>query len=134
MVTNNIQWPNNGSISAASGTVYTISPTYNASNPTYTTLTTTAGSVPTWSGSTINITGAANPGMVVHGTMKADDVEVDGVSVKEMMQTMKVMQERLAILVPDPAKLEKFAALKAAYDHYKLLEALCTDPENDNKP
>jgi hypothetical protein len=133
MSSNNIQWPNTGSITAASGTVYTISPTYGANNNTYTTLTTT-GSMPTWAGSTVNVTGATNPGLVVHGTMQADDVEVDGVSVKEMMLTMKVMQERLAILIPDPKKLEKFAALKESYNHYKLLEALCTDPENDKNP
>lgn len=130
MTTNNIQWPNSGSITAASGTVgtvYTISPTY--TNNTYTTLTTSTA-VPTWSGSTINISGPANPGIVLHGTMKTDDVEVDGVSIKEMMLTMKVLQDRLAILIPDPAKLEKFAALKDLYSQYKMMEALCSDSEN----
>ena len=34
------------------------------------------------------------------------------------------INERLAILVPDPAKLEKYAALKKAYEHYKTLEEL----------
>jgi hypothetical protein len=40
---------------------------------------------------------------------------------------MDKMEERLAILVPDPAKLEKFEALKKAYDHYKLMEKLCQE-------
>ena len=36
------------------------------------------------------------------------------------------IEDRLAILAdPDPKKLEKFAALKKAYDNYKLLEKLC---------
>jgi hypothetical protein len=40
---------------------------------------------------------------------------------------MDKMEERLAILVPDPAKLEKFEALKKAYEHYKLMEKLCQE-------
>jgi hypothetical protein len=42
------------------------------------------------------------------------------------------MEQRLAILVPDPAKLEKFEALKKAYEHYKTMESLCFDePEEE---
>jgi hypothetical protein len=67
----------------------------------------------------------------VKGIMKADDLELDGVSMKESIQAIL---DRLSILVPDPAKLEKFAALKASYEHYKLLEKLCTDnPPNDDQ-
>jgi hypothetical protein len=60
-------------------------------------------------------------------TVTASDVLLDGVSVKDAIATLAKINERLAILVPDPAKLEKFAALKAAYEHYKLLEQICTD-------
>ena len=35
------------------------------------------------------------------------------------------------VLVPDPKKLEKYKALKKAYDNYKTLEALIQ--ENDTK-
>jgi hypothetical protein len=52
------------------------------------------------------------------------DITVAGKSLKEFMTKM---EERLAILVPDPAKLEKFAALKKAYEHYKLMEKLCQE-------
>jgi hypothetical protein len=41
---------------------------------------------------------------------------------------METISNRLAILQPDPAKLEHFAALKKAYEHYKTLEALCEIP------
>jgi len=37
------------------------------------------------------------------------------------------IQDRLAILAPKPELLEKYEALKQAYDHYKMLEALCMD-------
>lgn len=65
----------------------------------------------------------------VTGKLTANDVVIDGVSMKEMMKTI---QDRLAILVPDPEKLEKYAALKSAYDHYKTLEALIGDGNNMN--
>lgn len=51
------------------------------------------------------------------------DIKIGGRSLSTFMETL---EERLAILQPDPEKLEKFAALKAAYEHYKLLEALCS--------
>ena len=53
------------------------------------------------------------------------DVKIKGISIAKALEDI---QKRLAILVPDPAKLEHFAALKKAYDHYKLLEALCELP------
>lgn len=52
------------------------------------------------------------------------DIKIDGKSLKEFM---KKMEQRLAILVPDPTKLEKFEALKKAYEHYKTMESLCFD-------
>jgi hypothetical protein len=60
--------------------------------------------------------------MDVDGSIRAKDIMLDGVSVGE---TLKKINERLSILVPDPAKLEKYAALKAAYEDYLLLEKLC---------
>lgn len=73
--------------------------------------------------STVNI---SNTGIeMAAGT----DITVDGKSLKEFM---KKMEQRLAILVPDPKKLEKFEALKKAYEHYKTMESLCFDqPEED---
>jgi len=56
------------------------------------------------------------------------DIKVDGKSLKEFMNKM---EERLAILVPDPKKLEQFAALKKAYEHYKLMEQLCQEPPKE---
>jgi len=58
------------------------------------------------------------------------DIKVDGQSLKEFM---KKMEQRLAILVPDPAKLEKFEALKKAYEHYKTMESLCFDEPEEEK-
>jgi hypothetical protein len=54
-------------------------------------------------------------------------VKINGQDLAEFMETMS---KRLAILVPDPKKLEHFKALQKAYDHYKTLEALCQLPDN----
>jgi hypothetical protein len=93
------------------------------------TYSTSIGSV----GSTYTI---ANPGNYYNTTSNVNitgngidmksgsDITIDGKSLKNFMDKM---EERLAILVPDPAKLEKFEALKKAYEHYKLMEKLCQE-------
>jgi hypothetical protein len=57
-------------------------------------------------------------------------VKVNGQDLGEFMETIS---KRLAILVPDPAKLEHFEALKKAYNHYKTLEALCELPKEEKE-
>lgn len=58
------------------------------------------------------------------------DIKIGNRSITEFMTKM---EERLAILVPDPAKMKKFEALKKAYDHYKLMEKLCQDDTNQDE-
>ncbi len=58
------------------------------------------------------------------------DLKIGNVSLKDFIEKM---EQRLAILVPDPAKLEKFEALKKAYEHYKTMESLCFPDEKDKK-
>ena len=71
-----------------------------------------------------NISGAG-----LHVTSDAEfdgDIKWKGRSLGDMLTTI---EKRLAILTPDPAKLEHFEALQKAYKHYKTLEALCEIPE-----
>ena len=56
------------------------------------------------------------------------DIKING---KSLVKFMETMESRLAILQPDLEKLEHFAALKKAYDNYKMLEALCELPKKD---
>ena len=49
------------------------------------------------------------------------DIRIGNRSLSEFMDKVA---ERLAILQPDPAKLEKHTALRKAYEHYKTLERL----------
>jgi hypothetical protein len=64
----------------------------------------------------------------LHVTSDAEfdgDIKWKGRSLGKLLQGI---EDRLAILQePDPKKLEKFAALKKAYDHYKTLERLIGD-------
>jgi len=57
------------------------------------------------------------------------EVKIKGVS---LSKTLEDIQQRLLILVPDPAKLEKYQALKLAYERYKTLEAMLYDESSTN--
>ena len=78
-----------------------------------------------WTGTATTSTAAT---ITANGKLKIEgenaDILINGQSFLETMQTI---QDRLAILVPDPKKLEQFEALKQAYEHYKTLEALCCE-------
>ena len=58
------------------------------------------------------------------------DIKIGHKSFKAIMEKI---EDRLAILTPDPVKLEKFAALKKAYEHYKLMEKLCQEEDKEDK-
>jgi len=63
-----------------------------------------------------------NSGLSVHGdSVFEGDIKIKGRSLEKLLDTI---ESRLAILQPNPKKLEKFEALKKAYEHYKLLEKL----------
>jgi len=79
------------------------------------------------------ISGSANPSLssayristaldVTGDCSISGDLTVDGVSIKEQLAKIN---ERLAILVPDPEMLEKYETLKNLYAQYKMAEALC---------
>lgn len=78
-----------------------------------------------------NITSSsAKNGLHVTADAEFDgDVKIKGVSITDAIEKIN---KRLAILVPDPAKLDHFEALKRAYENYKTLEALCELPEEND--
>jgi hypothetical protein len=67
-----------------------------------------------------------NPGLHVKADAEFEgDIKWKGRSLGKLLEKI---EDRLAILQePDAEKLEKFAALKKAYDHYKTLERLIGD-------
>jgi hypothetical protein len=61
--------------------------------------------------------------------IECEDLILSGVSTKHILSKI---QERLAILVPDPDKLAKYEALRRAYEDYKILEQLCFNSGNND--
>jgi hypothetical protein len=61
------------------------------------------------------------------------DAEFEGkvmINGRDLSKLFEKIEDRLAIVLdPDPKKLEKFKALKKAYDHYKLMEKLIGEEE-----
>ena len=53
--------------------------------------------------------------------------------VNELISIVDTLKERLLIITPNFEKHEKYAALKKAYDNYKLIEAMLSGEDNDNK-
>lgn len=85
----------------------------------------------TWSSLSNSYITSKQSGLYVSTDAEFDgDVKIKGVSV---LETLQKIEKRLAILRPDPAKLEHFEALKKAYEHYKTLEALCELPTKEEE-
>lgn len=94
------------------------------------TLATTATSGATWAttGATLN---TSTPSIQVQGNAEFNGkVMINGA---DLAATLHAIQDRLSILIPDPKRLEKYEALKQAYEHYKTLEALCVEQDNTDK-
>lgn len=95
------------------------------------TINTAAGSNGSWSSLSNTMMSSSSAGLHVTSNAEFDgDVKIKGVSV---LETLQKIEKRLAILRPDPEKLEHFEALKKAYEHYKTLEALCELPTKEEE-
>lgn len=68
----------------------------------------------------------------VAGKLKLDgpdaDIVINGVKLSD---TLNSIADRLAILQPKSELLEKYANLRTAYEHYKTLEALLHESNNE---
>ena len=99
--------------SATGGTFYTTNSTYNQP----------------WQN--LTMTNNSQQSLNVKGDAEFEGrVKINGQDLGEFMETIS---KRLAILVPDPEKLEHFEALKKAYNHYKMLEKLCELPKEEKE-
>jgi hypothetical protein len=99
--------------------------TLNGTSGAYLTSNGTWGTSPTFT--TVNTTA---PSIQVKGDAEFDgDVKLQGKSLNAWMETM---EKRLAILVPNPKKLKQYEALQKAYKHYKMLEALCEEQDDES--
>jgi len=83
----------------------------------------------------MNGNSAIGPGGAIPGVASSlhvtSDAKFDGNILwkgRDLGKMLETIEKRLSILVPNPKKLEKYEALQKAYDHYKVLEALCEEP------
>ena len=75
--------------------------------------------------------GTTTPSIQVKGDAEFEgNVTING---QNLAETLQRIQDRLAILVPDPKLLGKYEVLQQAYEHYKILEALCVEQYNPDK-
>ena len=70
-------------------------------------------------------TSTTTPSLKVNGDIEISDNGDIRIGSKSLKTFMEKIEDRLTILQPNPELLEKFEALKQAYEHYKTLEALC---------
>lgn len=95
---------------------------YTYTMPVYSNSTTTGGNIWTTNGSPYNYTWNNTGNFSSVNIEESGDIKIGNRSLKNFMQAM---EKRLYILEePDPKKLEKFAALKEAYEYYKMMEKL----------
>lgn len=100
---------------------YSLPSSYTVTNGgTYSNISYTTSASTNWATGNVNIT---TDGI----TMPANsDIKIGDKSLKDVLSKI---EDRLAILTPDLKKLEKFEALKKAYENYKLLEKLCQEED-----
>ena len=75
-------------------------------------------SSPMWVGTT------QNANIKVTGNNPTITTDKNSINLDEVADLVKILKERLLVIIPDFEKHEKYAALKKAYDHYKLIEAM----------
>ena len=73
---------------------------------------------PMWVGTT------QNANIKVTGNNPTIHTDKNSINLDEVADLVKILKERLLVIIPDFEKHEKYAALKKAYDHYKLIEAM----------
>lgn len=77
-------------------------------------------------------TASTNAKMTAKGQLHLEgndaDIIINGASLTDILNGIT---DRLSILQPKPEQLEKYEALRQAYEHYKTLEALLYSEDKD---
>jgi hypothetical protein len=119
--------PNTSNItlgSGGSGTV-TVSGAGNSSS-----ILMSGGAGTTWASTTASNNARISAKGQLHIEGEGADLIMNGVSLKGILDGIT---NRLSILQPKPELLAKYDNLREAYEHYKTLEALLHETENDTQ-
>lgn len=77
-------------------------------------------------------TGPTNSNADIYITTDGESIAV-AQTLKELKKTNKLLMDRLCIIEPNLEKIEKYAALKKAYENYKMIESLIQEEFKDGK-
>lgn len=69
------------------------------------------------------------PSIQITGKNPVIKTDQGTLNINELIELVETLRERLLILTPNFEKMEKYAALKKAYDHYKLMESMIGDED-----
>lgn len=105
-----------GAVGAA-GTVYTVSPTFTG---TY----------------SMNIANATYPSAIYDTQITTNNdviIKRPGKQDLHVAKTLEMLMERLSVLESNYELMEKYPALREAYENYKVMEALLLGGDKDNE-
>jgi expansin (peptidoglycan-binding protein) len=58
---------------------------------------------------------------------------LDEDALRQWAEIAEILKQRMLIITENFEKHDKYPALKEAYDHYKLIEAMCNEPPTNPK-
>lgn len=80
---------------------------------------------------TLNNAAWPQPGNIsIAGANPTISTEKNSINLDELADMIKIMRDRFLILAPVFEQHEKYEALKKAYDHYKMIEALMLEDKH----
>jgi hypothetical protein len=71
--------------------------------------------------------------LTLNGSKPVISTDKNEINLDELAEFMKIMRERLLIIVPNFEKHEKYSALKKAYENYKLIESMISEDSNGRR-
>ena len=86
----------------------------------------------TWTSNTTLPYNSAKVKIEGTGLILTEDADIT-IGNRSLKTFIDKLEDRLAILQPDFEKIERFAALRKAYDNYKLMEQLCHIDNNEEE-
>lgn len=67
------------------------------------------------------------PHLILSGPSPVIETDKNKINLDELVETIEMLKDRLLIITPMIEKHELYPALKAAYEHYKLIERMVSE-------
>lgn len=73
------------------------------------------------------------PATTISGNVTYTKSRLDEDALRQWAEIAEILKQRMLIITENFEKHDKYPALKEAYDHYKLIEAMCNEPPTNPK-